>query len=264
MKLVKLLFGSSKTLLVSVSILCFWLQFRRLVDLHSQQRRDALVNLYDSPPPIHQNDHYADKFSIMRRGGYYNNTGNSSSLILDALSIGTQYKLKLLQAQASTWVRHASIRNYFATTEQDDADKTCYRTLNRTMIEQIAHTCVNDQPLASGGMQHQYKKAFSKGQFMERGAGWMCAQQRFGVAVETLGRLYRKQQAQLPDFLLIQDDDSWWNMARITEFLQDKDPSIPLAEAPCLIRHSQLFHFSFPWGGMTLNQSFVVVSFRVY
>ena len=77
---------------------------------------------------------------------------------------------------------------------------------------------------------------------MKKGAGWMCAQQRFAVAWETIGRFYRKQLEvenwALPDFLLLQDDDSYYNMVRIEDFLRDKDPSIPLAEAPCLIRHT--------------------------
>jgi hypothetical protein len=75
---------------------------------------------------------------------------------------------------------------------------------------------------------------------MKKGAKWMCAQQRFAVAWETIGRFYRKQLEvenwALPDFLLLQDDDSHYNMVRIEDFLRDKDPSIPLAEAPCLIR----------------------------
>ena len=66
-------------------------------------------------------------FSIMKRGGYFNSTNKEKSLVIDALSVGTLYNLKLLQAQAKTWATHRSIRHYFAATEKDDADKTCYR-----------------------------------------------------------------------------------------------------------------------------------------
>lgn len=206
--------------------------------------------------PTLQKQQAADTFSIMRRGGYYNNTQEKNGLVMDALSVGTRYNLKLLEAQSKTWASHRSIRNYFAATELDDADKSCYMTLNRTQIENIVDYCVTVQPLAKGPLKTQYKKAFARGAFAERGAGWMCAQQRFSVAVETLGRYYRKLfeggDFQLPDFILFQDDDTYYNMVRIEDFLKDKDPSIPLAEAPCLIRHAHVDNFSFPWGGYGL------------
>lgn len=217
---------------------------------------------HDSPPLVHQpnnNDddqYYADSFSIMSKGVY---NDSEKGLMLDALSVGTRYNLKLLTAQSQTWATHQSIRNYFAATEADDADKSCYTTLNRTTIEQIVDKCVTEQPLAKGAMREQYKKSFSKDRrFMQRGAGWMCAQQRFAVAVETLGLYYRKHQLQqsewrLPDFLLLQDDDTYYNMVRIHDFLSNKNPSIPLAEAPCLIRHAQQGSFSFPWGGKRVH-----------
>jgi len=230
------------------------LQLQSLRSLYSSSETDR----HHSPSQSRQQDYRATKFSIMRQGGH--TVGNiTSGLLLDALSVGTQYNLKLLEAQSQTWASHRSIRHYFAATELDDADKTCYKTLNRAMIEQIVDLCVNEQPLVKErGMRIQYKKSFSKGQFMQRGAGWMCAQQRFAVAVETLGNLYRKQlQVEgwtLPDFILMQDDDTYYNMVKIEDFLIDKDPSIPLAEAPCLIRHTQEYDFSFPWGGKCVGR----------
>ena len=125
-------------------------------------------------------------------------------------------------------------------------------TLNKTQIENIVNHCVTEQPLAKGVLKLQYKKAFAKGSFAQRGAGWMCAQQRVGVAIETLGRFYRMKANPLPDYVMLQDDDTYYNMMRMEDFLKDKDPSIPLAEAPCLIRHAQLDNFSFPWGGYGL------------
>ena len=180
---------ANKPLLVLIVAMCFYVFLFQLHCLRGLYSRE--IDLYNSPPP-RRNDYQADKFSIMRQGG--RTKGNvTSGLLLDALSVGTQYNLGLLEAQSRTWGSHRSIRHYFAATELDDADKSCYKTLNRTTIEKIVDICVNEQPLAKGGMQYQYKKSFSKGSFMRRGAGWMCAQQRFAVAVETLGRLYRKQ-----------------------------------------------------------------------
>ncbi len=244
--------GLPRTLILSLAVVsfsAFIIPVRYLGSFHSILEAN-LIN--DSPPSRHTEDAAAITFSIMKRGGYFYNTTREKNLVIDALSVGTLYNLKLLGAQAKTWATHRSIRHYFAATEKDDADKTCYRTLNKTQIENIVNHCVTEQPLAKGVFKIQYKKAFVKGSFAQRGAGWMCAQQRVAVGIETLGRYYRMQANTLPDYLLLQDDDTYYNMMRMEEFLNDKDPSIPLAEAPCLIRHALLDNFSFPWGGYGL------------
>jgi hypothetical protein len=211
--------------------------------------------IYQPPRPGRREDSGA-KFTIMKsRGQPFGETKdtNRAGLVLDALSIGSQYNQHLLKAQQNTWASHQAIRHYFAATELDDADPMCHKTLNRSTIENIVHLCKKEQPYAKGGMKIQYQQ-FTKGGFMNKGAGWMCAQQRFAIAWEKIGRLYRNQRREvdtfaLPDFLLVQDDDTYYNVPRIQEFLQDKDPNVPLAEAPCLIRHSLTRNFTFPWGG---------------
>lgn len=248
MKMVNSVFSVSRYLLVSFLILV-GLQLRSLGGIHYPSSNNDRHD-YDSPQLQH-NTQYKDTFSIMKQGGYTNNT--ASNLTIDALSIGTRFNLKLLHAQSNTWARHHSIRHYFAATEKDDADPSCFSTLNKTTIERIVETCNTKQPLAKPPIKYQFRKSFSAQEFMHRGAGWMCAQQRFGIAVETLSRYYRNSKEALPDFLLIQDDDTYYNMVRIEEFLQDKDPSIPLAEAPCLIRHTKLVNLSFPWGGVYIS-----------
>jgi hypothetical protein len=209
---------------------------------------------YEPPRPGRREDGSAN-FTIMKsRGGPFGQTRetNRTSLVLDALSIGSKYNRPLLKAQQRTWASHQAVRHYFAATELDDADPMCHRTLNRSTIENIVNLCEKEQPYAKGGMKIQYQ-LFVKGGFMNKGAGWMCAQQRFAIAWEKLGRLYRHQlevdKYALPDFLLFQDDDTYYNIPRIQEFLKGKDPNVPLAEAPCLIRHSESHNFSFPWGG---------------
>jgi len=256
--------GMSKLLLSCIVGICGYavlLQSRYLQDL---SRTKAHRHILEPPKRRHDS---SSKFSIMRMGGLLYNerqtsppattTTTSSNLVLDTLSIGTQNNVGLLEAQSRTWASHKSIRHYFAATEIDDADPTCYKTLNKTTIDNIVNLCVNEQPLAKGEMRTQYQK-FSKGK-----PGWICAQQRFAVALETLGRFYRRElnaveNFTLPDFLLMQDDDSYYNMIRIEEFLKDKDPEIPLAEAPCLIRHTILRNFSFPWGGKRVCGGFTV------
>lgn len=200
-------------------------------------------------------------FTIMRTRGRMFTEANAKAprrgppeLTIDALSIGTKFNFELLEAQSRTWASHKSVRHFWAATEFDDADPSCYETLPKTTIEQIIRTCRKKEPKTKegAGMRAEYKY-FARG-FERNGAGWLCAQQRVAVALETLGRFYRREllvdSNVLPDFMFLQDDDTYYNMVRMESFLQDKDPSIPLAESPCLLqRMHESDSFSFPWGG---------------
>lgn len=254
-------------LLTCIVGLCFY-----AVTLQSTFLQDDLasrVKLQQQPqtPPKRSQHDASSRFSIMWKWGKLYKEDDQSAgppqshhLTIDTLSIGSMTNLGLLEAQSRTWGSHHSIRHYFAATEFDDADPSCYKTLNKTTIKQIVNTCQNDHPQAKGTMHVQYEK-FSTG-YHFRGvpsAGWICAQQRLAVALETLGKFYRREMEgvanfTLPDYLLMQDDDTYYNMVLIDAFLKDKDPNVPLAEAPCLIRHTKLQNLSFPWGGTILNE----------
>lgn len=254
--------GVSKVLLGCIFGLCGYAVLLQTCYLHSHSRTQLQQQQQHATPAKRRHDPFS-KFSIMwKYGKLYNEQQpqeppqhSASGLVFDTLSIGTQKNLGLLEAQSRTWGSHKGIRHYFAATEVDDADPNCYLTLNKTTIDNIVNTCVNDQPLAKEGFKIQYTK-FSTGS-ANAGippAGWICAQQRFAVALEKLGTFYKRELAgvenfTLPDYLMMQDDDTYYNMIRIEEFLRDKDPDVPLAEAPCLIRHTKLQNFSFPWGG---------------
>lgn len=196
-------------------------------------------------------------FSIMRtRGRMYtganNNAVRGADFTIDALSIGTQFNFGLLEAQSRTWASHKSIRHFMAATELDDADPSCHDTLTETAIQKMIHICREEKPhVKQEGMRTHYEQFANS--FEGNGPGWFCAQQRTAVALETLGRFYRREllvnPKALPDFLFLQDDDTYYNMVQTESFLKDKDPSIPLAEAGCLIRLYESDNFSFPWGG---------------
>lgn len=198
-------------------------------------------------------------FSIMRtRGRIFNEDNNASrgnNLTIDALSIGTQFNFGLLEAQSRTWASHGSIRHYFAATELDDADQNCHKTLTRETIEEMVQFCREEKPRVKGNAMRNQCEQFANG-FKSNGPGWFCAQQRAAVALETLGKFYRIElevhPKTLPDFLLLQDDDTWYNMLRIESYLKGKDGSVPLAESLCLIRLPESENFSFPWGGFGL------------
>jgi len=238
-------------LTISVSSLCFYALVLQSRYLGSYKNAE--------PPAVAPKQRRHDKtstFSIMRtRGRLYdeeNNGTQTSRITIDALSIGTQFKMGLIEAQSRTWASHRALRHFFAATELDDADTSCYKTLNKTTIKDIIRLCTKEKPYAKRGMRVQYEQ-FANG-FQGKGPGWFCAQQRVAAALETLGRFYRRELAvdfkALPDFLLLQDDDTYYNMVRMEDFLKDLgDPSIPVAQAPCLIRLIDSNNFSFPWGG---------------
>ena len=182
-----------------------------------------------------------------------NKPGNSGELVIDALSIGSQNNMKLIEAQSLTWASHYTIRHFFAAIEADDADPNCHKAINSTDLHAIRDLCQKQQPLVKDeALKSHIAKEFGKN-YLKKGPGWMCAQQRFATAFTRMGRFYQNQlevdPKALPDFLLIQDDDSYFNMLKMNEFFTTLDPSRPMTEAPCLIEHVKGWKFSYPWGG---------------
>ncbi|KAI2502835.1 hypothetical protein MHU86_11659 [Fragilaria crotonensis] len=87
---------------------------------------------------------------------------------------------------------------------------------------------------------------------------WMCALTRF-AHVGKVGRFYRQELAQqgstftLPDFLLVQDDDTYYNMIKMYPYLEQKDPLRATADAGCLVRMPIAeIAFDYPYGGFGL------------
>lgn len=239
-------------------------QSRFLESLQQPQRRQDIPLLGLLLAQEEQDPSSGSLFSIMRKWGLpYNGQEQeqepsySSSLLLDTLSIGTQQNLALLQAQIKTWASHKSIRYYFAATELDDADPTCYKTLSASTIDDILTTCKKNLPIRKD--DNETPATLGEGTTYHMAGtrippGWICAQQRFAIALEKLGSFYKQQlklNHSLPDFVLMQDDDSYYNMVHIEEFLHTLDPDVPLAEAPCLIQNSEKRKWSFPWGGVS-------------
>lgn len=82
-------------------------------------------------------------------------------------------------------------------------------------------------------------------------AGWLCAQARpafgFGKVVDH----YRQYRPELPDYLIIMDDDTYYNIELFEAFMKEtEDPNEALAIAGCLVRRP-IFDFkkTMPFGG---------------
>lgn len=178
---------------------------------------------------------------------------DSRNVTIDAVSIGTQYNLPQLQGQADSWASHWSMRYLFGTTEQDDADPECHLKLKPRIFEKFFPRCsymkYNHSRLAPIRKRFPITKWIQK---EGKTKGWLCAQQRFAHAVGKVGRFYRRQ-GSLPDYLMIQDDDTWYGMNQMVSFLSKYNQTKPFVAAGCMIQWPVHYvNFSFPYGGFGL------------
>jgi hypothetical protein len=173
------------------------------------------------------------------------------NITIDALSIGTQYNVPQMEGQAKSWASHWSVRYLFGTTERDDADPACHERFTQKQFDFFFQTCshkqYNDNPLRPIRARFPISKWIEK---ENKTIGWLCAQQRFAHAVGKVGRFYRREGGEMPDFLFIQDDDTWYGMNQMVSFLSTRNHSTPFTTAGCMIQWPVHFvNFSFPYGG---------------
>jgi hypothetical protein len=180
-----------------------------------------------------------------------NNIRSVNSIVIDALSIGSHTNLHRLEGQVASWASHPSVRYLFGTTESDDADPTCSQRLTQGDFLRISSRC----RVSTWANYPQFK--YLRNMFpihkwiglQNKTIGWLCAQQRFPHSVGKIGRWYRRD-GNLPDYLFIGDDDTWYGMNQMLQYLQSVDPAKPFVTVGCLvILPVGLVNFSFPYGG---------------
>jgi hypothetical protein len=179
-----------------------------------------------------------------------------SNLRVDVLSIGSTTKTDLLEAQAAAFSLHPSIRYHFGITELDDGDPTCSQRLTKEKMVEISQFCHGRKTARqrwkhSDLMKYQTNQ-YAHGYYLDtKSPGWMCAQKRPSHGIGQVGEFYRKglelYNEHLPDYLLIVDDDTYINPFWFQSRFGKYNPSVPRAEAGCLV-FSQ-FNNSFPFGG---------------
>jgi hypothetical protein len=77
--------------------------------------------------------------------------------------------------------------------------------------------------------------------------GWLCAQKRLPESLAASLKMYNQITTDLPDYLLLIDDDTFLNLALMAPELQTSFPSHhAYATAGCMV--GKMEH-SFPWGG---------------
>ena len=203
--------------------------------------------------------------------------------VVDILSIGSNTRPEYYTAQRNTWADHSLIRNFFVATEDDDDhDPQC---LNNTLrlTHQFSHFCkdrymtfspiedntnetdANGNPLinlttAKSWLMNRYVHRLASPHFMKKKAdpiGWLCAQTRFPLAISKVMLGYAKRNEALPDYLLLVDDDTYYNLDHYEEaIVRGRDSSKPYVAAACRSRMPTWDYTTFPIGGygMTISK----------
>lgn len=184
-------------------------------------------------------------------------TFNFSDTVIDTVSVGSTERKDYILGQVKSWGAHRSIRYFFGTSEEDNAQPKCVERLSVNDTAAIAEYCSGKAWKRANPKIRYIRNPFARGELLkkhEKGPNWMCSHKSFAHALGKVARFYRKEMAagefELPDFLFIQEDDTYYNMHNMDYFLQDADPNRALAEAGCLVRWpvSEIM-FSYPFGG---------------
>mmetsp|Transcript_111 Transcript_111/g.271 ORF Transcript_111/g.271 Transcript_111/m.271 type:complete len:424 (+) Transcript_111:240-1511(+) len=181
----------------------------------------------------------------------YDENGEDT-LTVDLLSVASQQQLSLLLAQKSTVGSHTSVRNFFNATELDDADPSCSSNLKLEDVKSISSFCRR----RGDGLSEIFRVMrgnYARWQWLEKKRnpmGWMCAQVRPISGLFKIYNHFMQTREDLPDYLIVMDDDTYFNMEMFQESFQSFDSSINMYYAGCLVRSPiHQINFTFPFGG---------------
>jgi hypothetical protein len=201
---------------------------------------------------------------------------NPYNKTVDVISFGSKSRLDYQTAQAQTWGSHASIRNFFGVDESHDYDQKCFVDLTPEDVYKISDMCreknfgsLHGRPQDSALKAYE-RSMFARKQFLQKKsnpAGWLCCMPRPTLGLAAAFEYYRRRNDKsmgglvfdFPDYLIITDDDSYYNIEIFQRELGDKPTEIdPEGYAGCLVRWP--FHqikFTFPHGGfgVVLNKA---------
>jgi hypothetical protein len=204
--------------------------------------------------------------NLQQKHDYASSTSTSSQpsslFVVDILSIGSQSRLDYVVAQQQTFGSHVSVRNFFNVTELDDADPTCSFKLTREDVVQISNFCRVEKkwhPRRQFVMSY-LQAPFARPQWLmkrKNPMGWMCAQTRPAQGFYKVVQHYRSTKQPLPDYLIIMDDDTYYNLELFQQHFQTheryRNSSESSAIAGCLVRSPiQHINLILPFGGYGL------------
>lgn len=177
-------------------------------------------------------------------------TAKKPSLVVDILSVGSTLRPGLA-IQKHTWAAHPSIRYFHGASEVDGS------YCGPSAGNHTPRICRKHLP-GDSWLMRRWRHSFASKKWAARKGGpdWFCAQRRWLESFGKACRFYRQKanhrRAALPDYLLVVDDDTYYDIDRFMLAVGHLDTSQPLAFTGCLIL-SPSVHI--PWGGYGLALS---------
>jgi hypothetical protein len=181
-------------------------------------------------------------------------TSFRSPIEIDIISIGSKTRPRYQDIQERTFGSHVAVRRFHRINEAHDYDADCHSKLKLNQVQQIVRFCRRkDSELDPYHHYNKMRTNFANFQWLMKKpnpAGWMCAQKRPADGFYNVLSNY-KDNASLPDYLMIMDDDTYMDLEKVAPFIQKEYPAdTAYAVAGCMIRSRIREHnFTIPFGG---------------
>lgn len=176
----------------------------------------------------------------------------SRSFTVDVLSVASTRQLDLLEAQRNAITSHTSVRNFFNATELDDFDPNCQNDITWDHVQAVSKFCRN-RPNHLSSIFRYLRGQYARSQWLKKKqnpSGWLCAQVRPFSGLMKAYSHYAMSSEGLPDYFLIFDDDTYYNMELFRRSFESADPSEAKVYAGCLVRSPiHQINLTFPFGG---------------
>ena len=176
----------------------------------------------------------------------------ASAFTVDILSVSSVNQLDLLHAQQTTFATHKSVRNFFNATEIDDGDPDCHTNITFQHVDSVSKFCRRRRNGMSPVLRYLTGQ-YGRTQWLQKKknpTGWLCAQVRPYSGLMKVQLHYQRTGQELPNYLLIFDDDTYYNMEKFQINFGSVDSSIEKVYAGCLVRAPlHMTNFTFPFGG---------------
>ena len=179
-------------------------------------------------------------------------SASRSTFTVDILSVSSIKQLDLLRAQEKTMGSHVSVRNFFNATELDDADPTCHQDITWDHVSNVSAFCRSHRRALSHIFKY-LRGNFASTRWLQKKknpVGWLCAQTRPASGIMKVNKHYKSTGEPLPDYLVVMDDDTYYNMKLFESNFKQLDSSKDIIFSGCLVRLPiNQVNFTFPFGG---------------
>ena len=131
-------------------------------------------------------------------------------------------------------------------------DPDCHRDLTWEQVKKVSSFC-KKRPGGLSRTVHYMRGQYARWQFLQKKpnpVGWLCAIQRPYAGLRKAYRHYRENRQEPPDYFIIMDDDTYYNMEAFQRNHERLDSSEKTVVAGCLVRWPvRYINFTFPFGG---------------